>query len=260
MEDYGDIRRTHVTSTGLRKFIKSPKHFQCWLEEDQVETEAFIIGRAFHKWVLEGKEEFNKSFLVNHPDFINSKTEKQFWFSTKSYHAAYVDHGKHSIPTDDFHSMIQMDESIRNHPIASKIISSMHSQEKIFKNPMTGRKVPCAIRVDAISSYCTNPIIVDLKTVNDLDEFARDAIRYGYQIQAQFYLDVLSEYMAWSGVQKEPPVAMMFVCVEKDEPYRTGCFHCQPNIGGTIRQYLIEFDECVKNNRWPTRFEGLSYL
>ena len=53
-----------VSSTDLKKMVKSPAHYKYWKEHsEELDTNSFLIGRAVHKYVLE-KDDFFNEFAV----------------------------------------------------------------------------------------------------------------------------------------------------------------------------------------------------
>ena len=97
------------------------------------------------------------------------------------------------------------------------------------------------------------PVIVDLKTCDNLSFFERDARKYGYPEQLAFYREVFKE--ASGGTYCD----VYIIAIEKREPYRCGVWKLTDILldqSTTInRNAMSLLKECRCQNEWPTGYE-----
>lgn len=108
----------------------------------------------------------------------------------------------------------------------------------------------CKGRIDRFTSFEGGSVVVDVKTAIDAspDGFARAAARFGYHVQAAFYLDGLA---ALSPKQRR----FLFLVVEKNPPYPVACYELGlPEIEEGRAQYrevLERWKFAEQNGLWP---------
>ena len=99
------------------------------------------------------------------------------------------------------------------------------------------------------------PVIVDLKTCDNLSFFERDARKYGYPEQLAFYREVFKA--ASDGVAPDTYI----VGIEKREPYRCGVWKLTDGLldqsAATNQMAMSLLKECRCRNEWPTGYEAL---
>jgi exodeoxyribonuclease VIII len=232
----GDI----VSNSYLGRLDKCPANAKIPMPD----TPTLIFGRAFHSIVLDGLESFHKNFAVL-PD-----TDRR----TKEGKAAYAlfceeSGDKDIISVADYEILAEMFSAIAVHPIASKLMLEGRSEMSVFWTDLeTG--LPCKFRPDRIPDG-EHGVILDLKSVRDADvhAFTRAVVNYGYAREAAFYID------GFNAVSSAKVDAFIFICVEKEKPYRTEVYVLDELfVEDGRREYrrLMQVEaECRKNQFWP---------
>jgi len=212
------------------------------------ESTAFLVGRAAHVLILEGRERYEAEFAVGGP--INPKTEKPFGPTTKAF-AEWADRIGKPVLSDDQAAVIeQMNASILGHIFARELLAD-GAAEGVVRRHYAGHS--CQVRLDWI-----NPIagrgIVDLKTTDDLDSFELSIRAYGYVHQLAFYRALVAE-----ATERVLPVHI--IAVEKREPYRCGVWVISPKALDKAQreneQAMAELSDCQRRDLWPTGYESL---
>ena len=216
-----------LSASGMKNLLISPTDFyyRSWMnverDTEQEETDAMIIGRAYHKRILEGKEAFYRlyaaaldradypSALITTADLRTALAERglktsdnkdvliarlltddptiEIWDALVSAHAR-KNEGKILLPFKTMRRIEMAAAMIEGHPDLGRCIVGGYSEVSIFwHDEETG--VPCKGRVD----YLKTQAIVDLKSFSNalrkpLDAAVRSAMaNYGYYVQAAMY-------------------------------------------------------------------------
>ena len=212
------------------------------------ESTAFLIGRAAHTLILEGRDRYEAEFAVGGP--INPKTGKPYGSGTKAF-AEWADRIGKPVLSDDQAAVIeQMAASVKAHIFARELLA-IGQAEGVVRREYAGH--PCQVRLDWI-----NPIagrgLVDLKTTDELDSFEFSIRAFGYVHQLAFYRALIAEAI---GVT----LPVHIIAVEKREPFRSGVWViCSKVLDAAQRENekaMAELSECERRGHWPTGFESL---
>jgi hypothetical protein len=245
-ETYRKSAERYLTSHQLADFRKSPalyfKKKQGLIEDE--DRPAYLVGRAAHALILEGQDEFERSFSFGGP--INPKTKTYFGPTSKAYTEWAAAQGKPVLTDAQLQLVKNMAAGVRAHSGASALLRS-GQPESVARAHYCG--VPSQIRVDWFSAQAG---IIDMKSCDDLTWFEADARRFGYAYQLAFYCAVLA---AITG--KTFPVHL--IAIEKKEPFRCGVWllsdqtlaYCQRENEGAIAR----LSACQQNCAWPTGYE-----
>lgn len=237
-KDYHSLPIEIVSNSYLSRLDKTPAHTRV----KQEETPALIVGRAVHSYILEGPEAFFKEFAV--PPSVDRRTKegKGIWSQFQFEHA-----DKTLIPEEDFVTITEINDSVRNHPTAGFWLSNgISEQTAIWQDEETG--LLCKCRPDRNP---LNGVLLDLKTTEDASEYAfgRSVQNYGYARQGAFYTEGISKATG------EKHDAFAFIAVEKKAPYRCEVYVLAPEYlswGWTqVHRLLRTEKECRDKNRWP---------
>ena len=200
-------KKEGISASDLKMMMKSMakwKYFQDNPEDG--DTEAFLFGRAYHKLMLE-PDDFDKEFIVS-PKFDRR---------TKEGKAAYEDflakaEGKDVISEDTYQTLLEMQAALYATPFVKLLIKGEHEKSFFWTDEETG--VPCKCRPDSYGQIQDEYICVDLKTTSDAetDHFMRDALKFGYDIQATHYCNGLEDHF-------KKPFKFIFIAQEKKAPY-----------------------------------------
>jgi hypothetical protein len=243
---YHGKSRDFLSSHLLADFRKCPELFhrkQLGLIPDK-DTPAYLLGRAAHTLILEGREAFDAEYAVGGP--VNPKTGSPYGKTTKAFREWADAQDKAVLSDEDGAFIMRLHDAVQAHPVAQARLSGGVA-EGVCRTEYCG--IPCQVRPD----YFHFPRgIVDLKTCDDLTWFESDARRYGYLYQMAFYRAVLR---AASGAT----FPVHIIAVEKREPFRVGVWHVAESaldLAEAENEAAIErLKECQTSGTWPTGYE-----
>jgi hypothetical protein len=206
---------------------------------------AFLVGRALHTLVLEGRDKFEATYAVGGP--VNPKTGELYGSTTKAWAEWAAAQGKPVLTVAQFDLVENMADGVRASQVAVDLLSEGIAEGVIR---VEYRGVPCQIRMDWFDPYRGG--IVDLKTCDDLTWFEADARRYGYLHQMAFYRAVLLVAM---GI----PMPVHLIAVEKKEPFRCGVWQVHPDALAQAQKEneaaIERLKRSVASDTWPTGYE-----
>lgn len=244
-------KRKGVRRSDLWKLKRSPAHFKYGVEHPVEQTPAMAFGSALHTAVLEPRR-FRKEYVV--ADF-DARTK-----AGKELKQQYLEQGKTLLSVEQGDQILGMMNAIEKNPYAKRLLKGKHETAHFWTDPETGEKCKC--KTDCETDIGDVHYIVDLKTCAnaDADEFVRDAVKFGYFMQAAMYSEGVKCDTGKDSV-------FVFVAVEKDPPYCVNVFQCgaeEMKLGmngdkyGSVpgyRQLMDLYHECRTKNKWPG-YEG----
>jgi len=205
---------------------------------------AYLLGRAVHSLVLEGRETFDRSFAVGGP--INPRTGKPFGVATQAYQEWAAAQGRPVLSDEQYSLVSNIVSGVSAHAGARALLSKGIA-ECVLRAEYCGTL--CQIRVDWFNPDAG---ILDLKTCDDLTWFEADARRYGYAHQLAFYQSVLNVVLG-----KKVPVHL--IGVEKKQPFRCGLWVISDQtlvLAQRENEAAIDrLKSCESNGAWPTGYE-----
>lgn len=214
------------------------------------ESASFLIGRATHVRVLEGREAYESAFALGGP--INPQTGKPFGANTQAFRNWAEVQGKPVLSHEQIDLVEQMASGVAMNNEAVDLLLYGRS-EGVVRADYCG--TPCQIRIDWLHPHRG---IVDFKTCDDLTWFEADAKRYGYHKQMAFYQAVLAQ--ALGGIK----VPVHLIAVEKKEPFRCGAWQVTDDTLAIAKQEneaaIRRFIDCQKRAQWPTGYEAIRML
>ena len=245
---HGPEHRNCMSSHRLADFRKCPLLYRKKMlgEIPDVDRPSYAIGRAAHKYIIEGLDAFSAEYAVGGP--INPKTNAPYGRETKAWaeYAAMV--GRPIISETDMEMIRNMADSVHVHRHAPGLLRDGVAEGVVRT---AGPVVACQIRMDYFSVLHG---IVDLKTCDDLDHLEQDIWRYGYLYQMAFYRSIMFAVTGWRG-----PVHI--IGVEKKPPYRCGVWRMAEEMLNIITDEndaaLERYAECLADDEWPTGFEDI---
>ncbi len=262
---YHAKRDRFLSSHQLLDFMRCP-----WLHRKKAvglikdtDSASYLVGRAAHVRILEGREVYERSFALGGP--INEKTGKPFGAGTKAFAEWAEAQGKPVLAQEQVELVEQMAAGVGMNDEAVALLLFGRA-EGVVRAEYCG--TPCQIRIDWLHPHRG---IVDFKTCDDLTWFESDARRYGYHRQMAFYRAVLTQAMgntpvdcAERGDAAGAPVPVHLIAVEKKEPFRCGVWRvsdetlaqAQRENEAAIRRWLA----CRESGEWPTGFEEIRVL
>lgn len=242
------IRRSELT-----KFAQSPAHAKYAMENPSEPTPAMILGTATHAYILE-PDTFGEQFMV--ADF-DARTKEG-----KALKQEAMDKGLTLITRENMDKIEAMAEAIRNNPYASRLLKGAHETSHFWIDRETGETCKC--RTDCETDINGTHYIVDLKTCANasMEEFVRDALKFGYFVQAAMYTEGVRETTGQDSV-------FVFVAIEKDPPYAVNVLQCGENeirlgMNGNsrymgFRTLMDLYHKCKVEDKWPG-YEGFDNL
>ena len=207
---------------------------------------AYVLGRAAHVLILEGREAYERAYAFGGP--INPKTGLPFGSRTKAFQDWAEAMGKPVLDDDQAALIESLNASVRAHKHAAALLADGVA-EGVIRAEYCG--VPCQSRLDWL-----NPErgIVDLKTCDNLDWLQMDARSYGYVYQLAFYRSLAA---ALTG--ERLPVYM--VAVEKREPLRTGVWRMSEEVLGLAQkeneESIARLIACREKDEWLSGYEDI---
>lgn len=250
-EVYHNKAQQYLSSHQLLDFIRCPylydrKH-KGLIEEKESST--FLLGRAAHVRILEGRTVYEDSFALGGP--INPTTGKPYGSLTKKFAEWQQLQNKPVLPQDQVELIELMASGVAMNGHAVDLIS-YGTAEGVVRTEYCG--IDSQIRLDWLNPHQG---IVDLKTCDDLTWFEADARRYRYHNQMAFYQSVLKE-----AVGQYVPVHL--IAIEKKEPYRCGVWRVSDDCLAMARhdnETAIErLKLCRTRDIWPTGYEDVRLL
>lgn len=229
-----------ISSTELKKLMKSPLHYKYWKENpEDTDTPALLFGRACHKYVLETYD-FYKEFAVLPVCDRRTKEGKEIY-------AKFVEEsvGKDIITQEQFEQIDAMRNAMLATPFVSKLINGDHEVSFFWDDEEIGLKLKC--RPDSLNQNLK--IIVDYKTCDNAEtqHFMRKAIDLGYDLQA---------YMYQQGVKANIGEEYLFVFIaqEKKPPYAVNILEADENFMASGKHVFTEmlnlYKECLESGNW----------
>jgi hypothetical protein len=240
-----------LTAHGLAEFRRCPllyRKMELGLVPER-DTTAYLIGRAAHTLILEGRQRFEREYAVGGP--INPKTGQPFGSQTKAF-AEWAERQSKPVMSDAHAALVeQMAAAVKGHAVAAELLA-----DGIAEGVARGSYAhfQCQARVDWV-----NPAsgIVDLKTTDDLDSF-------DFAIRALGYVHQVAFYRALLAVVSGDVLPVHIVAVEKREPFRCGAWQVAPAVldeaSRQNEEAMNELRRCRSSGAWFTRFESLRVI
>ena len=238
-EEYHAARA--MSSTGIKHLMRSPAHYRAWLETPMKATAAMQFGTLVHTAILEpDKLESRTRMIPDDAPTRQSKAGKQWWedFSAGSIGRIMVDRA-------DWEKLEGLRQSALDSPSVQVLLAECVPEVSLA---WRDQGVTCKARLDATPEGFAR--IVDLKSTTDAtpEAFSRAIHRYGYHIQAAWYLrgaiahsSTMPEWY-WLAIETTKPFAI--------SPYRAPA-KMLTHANGLIERALSMYRKCVAENYWP---------
>ena len=272
-----------ISSTELKKLMKSPAHYRHWKDNPQEDTQALLFGRAAHKYVLETYDFYNEFEVA--PDFkYQTKEDKRATQDFVCAKAIELGRGeewdnfiitnpkkdeiiafyrmlvadKDVITQEQFEQIDEMRTSAYATPFVSKLLSGDKELSFWGVDEDTGLKIKC--RPDCITDFNGQHILIDYKTAQDVEniKFCRDSIKFGYDLQLAMYRDILKQNTGHD-------YTVVIIAQEKTAPYVTNVFQLSENYlksGAELYKEMLKvYKECSETDDWYGYMrDGISIL
>ena len=261
-----------ISSSDLKKIVKSPAHFRYWKDNPQEDTPALLFGRAAHKYMLEPNDFFTE-FEVAKDFKYGTKLDKEEtqnfickkaievgrgeeWdnFITKNpkkedviaFYRSLLK-GKDIITAEEFEKIKEMHKALYSTEFVADLLSG--EKELSFFAVDDDTLLPLKCRPDCLSIVKGTNILVDYKTCNDAENmrFYRDSVKLNYDLQMAYYLDILKKVTG-------EDFLVVILAQEKSAPYAVNVFELSEQYlesGREVyREMLKVYAECEKSGNW----------
>ena len=248
-------KKEGISASDLKLMMKSMAHWKYYHDHpEESDSEALQFGRAYHKLMLE-PDDFESEFIVFPKIDRRSKEGKEAY-------AGYLKkaEGKEILSTETYEKLKEMQKALYATPFVKLLIKGEHEKSFFWKDEETG--VPCKCRPDSYGQIQDEYICVDLKTTSDAetDHFMRDALKFGYDIQATHYCNGLEDHF-------KKPFKFIFIAQEKTAPYLVNVLQADEYFmasGKELRNTLLEqYKECLETGAYQgymTKESGINSL
>jgi ATP-dependent exoDNAse (exonuclease V) beta subunit len=237
---------TRLGSSKLKAFTQSPLHYKKY---DQAgDTAALSFGRAAHVFVLEGKEQFDKEFVIAPKVNKNTKIYK-IW--------AIEQAGKQIISQKDYDTIVAMREALAESYAAPLLYEDGHIESSLLwthkAKPFGGEdtfNIPCRGRIDKLLVRNDGEVMLDYKTclsANPYDIY-RQISKFKYWLQEAHF---------GSGFEhtKKKKTRMIFLFQEKSPPYDVFVIELSNEsrelAANRYNQIMNDIAECYINDSFP---------
>jgi len=239
--------RSHpgVNKSTLWEIRKSPMHYKYALENPAEDTPALKMGRAIHMAVLQ-PDEYCKEYAII-PSGIDRRTKegKQLMAEWSEKHA-----GQEWVTEEENQEIVSIANAVYQQ--SGGILDGCETEVPLFwDDPRTG--IACKCRVDAMKELDDRFVMIDMKSTTDAGTkaFTRNAIGYGYHVQAAHYMNGAVA----NGLNHGKPIEWYFLAVEKKPPYAVNLVKADQAFldeGQFVLMGLMDkLDKCLTENRWP---------
>lgn len=241
---YSDI--IGLNYSGAKQILRSPAHYQAWLNAEQKDTPALKLGRLIHTATFQPKE-FNATVAIAPEVDRRTKAGKEAYETFQ----ASLPAGSEVVDQETYDLVCSVTES------AEKAIASLgcdvtkwQAEEPVHKE--WGGAIIKG-RPDLVTEINGEKVVLDLKSTQDAGEaFARDVHNFKYHLQAAFYLEL-------TGAKR-----FILVAVEKDAPFAHRLYELDEASVAEGRKLMesamAAYVQCLKFNSWPAYDSGLTSL
>ena len=229
-----------VNKSTLWELRKSPAHYQYILTHQREDTPSLRLGRAIHASILTPTA-YRKQWAII-PDGIDRRTK-----AGKEEYAIFLDQNaeKELLTAEEAETVRKITKAVKKNKTVSELLKKTKREKSLFWTNEDG--ILCKCRVDAMK----DGIIIDLKTTTDAstDSFAREALKYGYDVQTAHYID------GYQTTQGGKTPKWYFIAVEKTEPFAINIIRAGLDFidHGIVRrnQLLKTLSECREKQFFP---------
>jgi len=232
-----------VNQSALKLMARSPAHFRWTVDHpDERDSEALRIGRVAHLLALQPTQ---AAELIAVAPECDRRTKE----GKAVYEAFLGELGEREwVGAEEYAVAQAVAAAARAHKGAGPILTAEGLEEVVIVWQDDDTRVLCKGRIDRL--LASAKLVLDFKTATDASPGAMEwtARRYGYDVQAAFYIDGLAA-LGHAGY------SYVIVSAEKAPPY--GVSVCAParhriDFGRNIyRSLLRRVDECAQRGEWP---------
>lgn len=253
-EYFGD--KQYVRSGHIKLLMKSAYDYKAEIDGISAVTKknAYSFGTAAHLLILQGQSYLWEKFTTE-PYELKEKNPETGAMEINRRKKDYQDWKKEQtleILSDNQYQALQlMNGNVLKHEIGRGLIAGGVA-ERVVRANWNG--VDCQIKIDYF-----NGRMIDLKTIDNIDNFEYQARKFGYVNQAKFYIDVFQE------ASDEPfPPPFYWLVVEKQAPYRVGVWDIDEmmlkNAEAENIAAVNRLKEAREFDHWPHAYQAKKTL
>lgn len=245
-----------VSFSRLKVFDQNPLlYYKYFIERslpDREETKAMRVGSAAHCLILEGPGEFAKRFAIR-PKVYTAEgkdgPEEKAWNLNAKLCQAWValaeSTGRTVITVDELATLTQLRDSVLSNPDAVGLLEHGQAELAIRRDyPAIGLTIQG--RLDWW--IASGGVVVDLKTIENLDDLRAEIERRNYYRQLAFYRSLAQDEFA------VPNVRCAIIGVEKSSPWRCGVYWLREDLLAIGDAYnlasLCNLARCKASGDW----------
>jgi len=232
--------RSCVSSSGLKQILRSPAHYQAYLNGSaRKETPAKFLGSAIHAKLLE-------PHLYDAEYIVAPSVDKR----TKEWKEFEIANANKKILTPDQMAIVEgIAFSVSQHTSAATLLrAGLVEHSIIWQDEETG--IWCKIRPDCLCVDFDTGICLDVKTTEDASPsaFPRSCVNYDYDLSAAMYLEGLRQVF-------KRDFDFVFLACEKEAPFGCALYGAPDEMlqRGTrrFREALRTLKACNDANAFP---------
>lgn len=241
-----DLKKRPLSYSSLSQFKRSPKHYLHYLSGKKKAAAVQVKGSVFDLMVLQPHEDPMKIYAVV-PGDVDKRTKEG---KAKWEDFVKANQGKQFISEADFDKARYMTDAVMANPAAKELLSRITRTqfELLWTHKDTG--LPIKSLVDGMGEE----IVMELKSASNAmpDKFIRDAISFGYPLQAGTYLRGIA-------ATQFKFLPLYYLVCENEEPYGVSVLHTTDEYirHGRLQleKLLLEFKHCLTNNLWHMDYD-----
>jgi hypothetical protein len=235
--------KTSLSSSWARKLLppSCPALFEYALRQPPENSRVYDIGKATHRMVLGVGEAIE---IIDAPDFKTKAAQDK-------RDLAY-DAGKIPLLKSDLDAAQRMAGAVHSHELAGALLASGEPELSGYWHD-----AETEVRLRFRPDWLTDPrkgrrIIVDVKTAQTASprEFEGSMARYGYAIQAAWYL------AGAQALELDEEPLFLFIVVDKHPPHLVSVSEVQPDAlaygARQMRRAINTYYECRTSGQWPS--------
>jgi len=213
MPDEEYFKMPGVSNSLLSRLAKCPANMLIEFEP----SPAMLLGTLAHCLILEGREEFEKRFIVS-PDCDKRTKEGKAVYQS----FCEANEGKTVITLDQLQAVAGMAASVASHPAACELLQDGQPEQAItWEEGVNGITVPAKAKADWLSPTA----LIDLKTCQDssYSMFSKTIFNSRYTQQFGYY----KRGLAANGVY---PSKFIIISVESKSPFAVNVYELSDEV------------------------------
>lgn len=231
-----------INSTAIKAGRTSMKHMHAvMMDGGDTDTASTSLGKQLHAAILE-PDRFHRDNRI-----FDGVRRGEKW---EAFKAGCPDHELIMKP-EEFRAIVLIHRAVMANDQAAKLLADSDVEQTIR---WTGEHYGEAkARLDAIN----HGAIIDIKSTSQIGQFARQFLRYGYDIQSGWYFEGAEK--CGLGVER-----VVIIAIESNPPFDVAVF-AVPKLAVEVgrkraRQIAAQYRQCEAAGRFPGVVDGIAEL